>query len=123
MAQLMPLPLTVSCFSKIQIGFTFLVPAHPGSPGKRAVKWYVGDDGLTLTVINLCKKKTLKVLKKCVIRSSICKKKEPDTCEATLPCSIACTKPVVLSFSASPATWNCSLLMLPDLCDEQPTLC
>jgi len=39
MAQLMSLPLTVSCFSKIQIGFTFLVPAHPGSPGKRAVKW------------------------------------------------------------------------------------
>jgi len=36
--QLMPLPLTVSCFSKIQIGFAFLVPAHPGSPGKRAVK-------------------------------------------------------------------------------------
>ena len=35
MAQLMPLPLTVSCFSKIQIGYTFLVPAHPGSPGKR----------------------------------------------------------------------------------------
>jgi len=34
-AQLMPLPLTVSCFSKIQIGFTFLVPAHLGSPGKR----------------------------------------------------------------------------------------
>ena len=37
-AQLMPLPLTVSCFSKIQIGFTFLVLAYPGSPGKRAVK-------------------------------------------------------------------------------------
>jgi len=37
-AQLMLLPLTVSCFSKIQIGFTFLVPAHPVSPGKRAVK-------------------------------------------------------------------------------------
>jgi len=37
-AQLMPLPLTVSCFSEIQIGFTILVPAHPGSPGKRAVK-------------------------------------------------------------------------------------
>ena len=34
MSQLMPLPLTVSCFSKIQIGFAFLVPAHPGSPGK-----------------------------------------------------------------------------------------
>jgi len=34
MAQLMPLPLTVSCFNKIQIGFTFLVPARLGSPGK-----------------------------------------------------------------------------------------
>jgi len=38
MAQLMPLPLTVSCFSKIQIGFAFLVPAHPGIPGKGAIK-------------------------------------------------------------------------------------
>jgi len=38
MAQLKPLPLTVSCFSKIQIVFTLLVPAHLGSPGKRAVK-------------------------------------------------------------------------------------
>ena len=37
MAHLMPLPLTVSCFSKIQIGFTFLVPAHLDNPGKRAV--------------------------------------------------------------------------------------
>ena len=39
MSQLMPLPLTVSCFSKIQIGFTFLVPAHPGSPRQMVVKW------------------------------------------------------------------------------------
>jgi len=38
MGQRIPLPLTVSCFSKIQIGFTFLVPAHPGSPGRRAFK-------------------------------------------------------------------------------------
>jgi len=38
MAQLMLLPLTVSCFYKIHIGFTFLVPAHPGNPGQRAVK-------------------------------------------------------------------------------------
>ena len=38
-AQLMPLPLTVSCFSKIQNGFTFLVPAAPVCPGPRAVKW------------------------------------------------------------------------------------
>jgi len=38
MAQVMPMPLIVSCFSKIQIGFTFLVPANPGSRGQRAVK-------------------------------------------------------------------------------------
>ena len=38
MAQLMPLPLTVFCFTKIQFGFTFLVPAYLGSPGQRAVK-------------------------------------------------------------------------------------
>ena len=38
MAQLMPLLLTVSCFRKIQVGFTFLVLAHPGNPGKRAIK-------------------------------------------------------------------------------------
>ena len=50
-AQLMPLPLTVSCFSKIQIGFTFPVPDHPGSPGKRPLKrvyvaavWCVSGD-------------------------------------------------------------------------------
>jgi len=34
----MPLPLTVSRFNKIQIDFTFLVPAHPGSPGQWAIK-------------------------------------------------------------------------------------
>jgi len=38
MAQLMPLPLSVSCFSKIQIGFTFMVPAHLYSPGKGPLK-------------------------------------------------------------------------------------
>jgi len=37
-AQLMPLPLTVSCFSKIQIRFTFLILAHLSSPRQRAVK-------------------------------------------------------------------------------------
>ena len=53
MAKQMPMPLTVSCFSKIQIGFTFLVPAHLGSPVQRAVKrgcvywltWVVPDKG------------------------------------------------------------------------------
>ena len=38
MAQLMPLLLTISCFSKIQIGFTFLVLAYPGNPGQSSVK-------------------------------------------------------------------------------------
>ena len=38
MSQLVPLPITVSCFSKIQIGFTFLVTAHLGNPKQRAVK-------------------------------------------------------------------------------------
>ena len=38
MAQLRPLPLTISCIGKIQVGFTFLVPAHLDSPGQRAVK-------------------------------------------------------------------------------------
>ena len=38
MALLMPMPVTISCSSKIQIGFTFLVPAHPGIPGQRAIK-------------------------------------------------------------------------------------
>jgi len=37
-AQLMPLPLTISCSSKIQIGFSFPVLAHLGGPGQRAVK-------------------------------------------------------------------------------------
>jgi len=53
MAQLMPLLLTISCFSKLQMGFTFLVPAHPGSPGQRAVKRVcvcVCVSGLTLLV-------------------------------------------------------------------------
>ena len=60
MAQLMPLPLTVSCFSKIQIGFTFLVLAYPGSPGQKAIKHVCvcvclltfGSQGLDYTHIN-----------------------------------------------------------------------
>jgi len=39
MAQRMPLPLTISCFSKIQIGFTHLVPAYLGCPGKGPLNW------------------------------------------------------------------------------------
>jgi len=41
-AQLMPLPLTVTCFSKIQTGFAFLVPAYLGSPGQSVVNRPVG---------------------------------------------------------------------------------
>jgi len=48
MAQLTLLPLTVSCFSKIQIGFTFLVPAHPGSPGQTTVKRVCVSDSADL---------------------------------------------------------------------------
>ena len=62
MAQRMPLPLTVSCFSKIQTGFTFLVPAHLGNPGKRAVKWvcvYYMVKGIVYVVADLRKHYTL----------------------------------------------------------------
>ena len=52
MAQLMLLPLTVSCFSKIQIGFTFLVPAHLGRPGQRTVKWVCVGRKTTAQSIN-----------------------------------------------------------------------
>jgi len=50
MAQLMPLPVTVSCFSKIQIGFIFLVPTHLGGPGKRAVKRFSLPPPLSLVL-------------------------------------------------------------------------
>jgi len=51
MAQLMPLPLTISCFVKIQISFTFLIPAHPSSPGQRAVKLVC-----VCVCVNVCEK-------------------------------------------------------------------
>ena len=53
MAQLMQLPLTASCFGKIQIGFTFLVPAHPGSPGKEPLNVCVCVGETALLVYNL----------------------------------------------------------------------
>jgi len=52
MAQLMPLPLTVSFFSKIQIGFTFLVLAYSGSPRQKAVKRVCVYDNASLIVKN-----------------------------------------------------------------------
>jgi len=42
MVQLMPLPVChpiISCFIKIQIGLSALVPAYTGCAGKEAVKW------------------------------------------------------------------------------------
>jgi len=39
MVQLMPLPPIISCFIKIQIGLTFVLPAYPGCSGKDAAKW------------------------------------------------------------------------------------
>jgi len=63
MAQLMPLPLTVSCFSKIHIGFTFLVLARPGSTGQKAVKWM-----LLLSVVSFAK---ITVKYVCVIASAV----------------------------------------------------
>jgi len=39
MVQLMPLPPIISCFIKIQIDLTFLVPAYTGCPRKEATKW------------------------------------------------------------------------------------
>jgi len=51
MAQLMSLPLIISCFSKIQIGFTFLVPAHLGSPRQRAIEWVRVSSCITKHII------------------------------------------------------------------------
>jgi len=53
--QLMPLPLTVSCFSKIQVGFTFLVPAHSGSPRRGPL-----NGVLLLLLVQLCSQKDKK---------------------------------------------------------------
>ena len=54
-AQLMPLSLTVSCFSEIQIGFTFLVPAHPGSPGQRAGCVCVCYNKMVACFVHVCR--------------------------------------------------------------------
>ena len=98
MAQLMPLPLTVSCSNKIQIGFTFLVPAHLGSPGQRAVKqvcvcvyinkrprWQdvieLDEAGLAIVVINLLNT----LVEECeVSRPTRCQRTQPITAERSL---------------------------------------
>jgi len=52
-AQLMPLPLNVTCFNKIQTGFAFLVPAYLASPGKRAIKRMCVLDHLAIMLFDL----------------------------------------------------------------------
>ena len=73
MAQLMPLPLTIYCSSKIQIGFTFLVPTHLGSPGQRAVKrvcdivsWSYAAIAVAFRLPFLCTFMNLVVLERCL---------------------------------------------------------
>ena len=80
MAQMMPLPLTASCFSKIQIGFTFLVLAHPSSPGQRAVK-------------------------RLYVRVRVSSSKEADGTKAGLPFSLVHSKQVS-SASNKPTQWK-----------------
>ena len=69
-AQLMLLPLTVSCFNKIQIGFTFLVLAHLGSPRKRDVKWLCV---CVCACVHACMRACVRVLQlyRCVSEHSI----------------------------------------------------
>jgi len=104
LAQLMPLPVTVSCFSKIQIGFTFLVPAHPGSPGKGAVKrvcvWLYWSIQLQVFLINLLTYSTFSA-------SSI------QPMSVILKCAPELDS-LRLQHSTSRDDWNC-LAMLPEL--------
>jgi len=71
---------TVSRFSKIQIGFTLLVPAYPGSPGKRAVKrvcvFVVPTAGFKLII----KFKTAFHLSVIMLNSAECSRLERDIC-------------------------------------------
>ena len=64
MAQLMPLPLTVCCFSKIQIGFTFLYRLTRVDPDKGPLNGCVccgyiqqicvGPSGITALMLPTC---------------------------------------------------------------------
>ena len=58
MARLMPLPLTVTCFSIIQIRFAVLVPAYSGSARRRAVKWVCVSSTIYKTAVYQNKQKT-----------------------------------------------------------------
>jgi len=77
----MALPLIVSCFSKIQIGFTFLAPAHLGSPGKRTVKWVCVCVCSRLSWPMSASQRTLKAYR--VVNSKVAKSYHAD-CSASL---------------------------------------
>jgi len=69
----MPLPLTVSCFSKIQIGFTFLVLAYPGSPGKGPLNgcvyvcvWWMQTDGRAVNDAVVDDRRTMAIDLQCI---------------------------------------------------------
>ena len=53
--QLMPLPPhpIVSCFIKIQIGLTFMLPAYPGYPEKEAIKRVCLSESATRLLLTL----------------------------------------------------------------------
>jgi len=70
MAQLMPLPLTVSCFSKSRLVLTFLVPAHPGSPAQMAVK------RVCVPAINFANCRPILKIHSSVTRLQICRTKK-----------------------------------------------
>ena len=67
MAQLMLLPLTVSCFRKIQIGFTIWYRLTRVVPEKGPLNvWRIADD-LTILQVNRTREKA------CVLREMFCK--------------------------------------------------
>jgi len=95
MAQLIPLPLTVSCFSKIPIGFTFLVPAHLGSPGKGP--------------LNVCACVCVRVCVRACVRVCVC------VCVCVRVCVCVCfdsTSYVFLCADAEPLRRNISYVDL-----------
>ena len=104
-SQLMPLPLTVSCFCKIQICLTFLVPAHPCTPGQRAIKrvcvcvcWCRAE--LKATIDPYVEEKTL-----CVTLSNYLRQRYGNV--TTLPTS--CDDPerlAAMPASSSPGIWH-----------------
>ena len=73
MAQLLPLPLTVSCFSKIQISFNFLVLAYPGTPGKGPLNGVcVGGDIKTQLSQSIKSLRSLRLCECVCFRHAVC---------------------------------------------------